>query len=89
MSKKGHKGPHVTKKSDNPAMPEIRGLDLKPGDHVILRVRQVKGLSDGPGALIEKEYIFVKKYPHHYSFKDLSGFRESFTAQELREIMVR
>ena len=54
-----------------------------------LRVRQVKGLSDGPGALIEKEYIFVKKYPHHYSFKDLSGFQKSFTAQELREIMVR
>lgn len=89
MSKKGHKGPHVTKKTDNPAMPEFKKLDLKPGDHVILRVRQVKGLSDVPGALIEKEYIFVKKYPHHYSFKDLSGFRESFTAQELREIMVR
>lgn len=89
MSKKGHKGPHVAKKTDNPAMPETRRLDLKPGDHVILRVRQVKGLSDGPGALIEKEYIFVKKYPHHYSFEDLSGFRESFTAPELREIMVR
>ena len=54
---------------------------------MILRVRQVKGLSDVPWALIEKEYIFVKKYPHHYSFKDLSGFRESFTAQELREII--
>lgn len=87
MSKKGHKGPHVTKKSDNPAMPETRRLDLNPGDHVILRVRQVKGLSDVPGALSEKEYIFVKKYPHHYSFKDLSGFWESFTAQELREII--
>ena len=63
MSKKGHKGPHVTEKSDNPAMPEIKKLDLKPGDHVILLVRQVKGLSDGPGALIEKEYIFIKKVP--------------------------
>lgn len=87
MSKKGHKGPHVAKKTDNPAMPEIRRPDLKPGDHVILRVRQVKGLSDGPGALIEKEYIFVKKYPHHYSFEDMNGFWESFTAQELREII--
>lgn len=87
MRKKGHKGPHVTKKSDNPAMPETRRLDLKPGDHVILRVRQVKGLSDGPGALIEKEHIFVKKYLHHYSFVDLNGFRESFTAQELMEII--
>ncbi len=89
MSKKGHKGPHVAKKTDNPAMPELRKLDLKPGDHVILLVRQPKGLSDGPTFLTEKEYIFVKKYPNHYSFKDLNGFRESFTAPELREIMVR
>ena len=31
MSKKGHKGPHVTKKTDNPSMPEFKKLDLKPG----------------------------------------------------------
>ena len=88
MSKKGHKGPHVAKKTDNPAMPEFKKLDLKPGDHVILLVRQPKGLSDGPTSLVEKEYIFIKKYPNHYSFEDLNGFRESFSAHELREIMV-
>lgn len=89
MEKKGHKGPHVAKKTDNPAMPETRRLDLKPGDHVILLVRQPKGLSDGPTWLVEKEYIFINKYPNHYSFEDLNGFRESFSAHELREIMVR
>lgn len=88
MSKKGHKGPHVAKKTDNPAMPETRRLDLKPGDHVILLVSERRA-KDWGLQQIEKEFVFIKKYPYHYSFEDLNGFREIFTAQELREIMVR
>ena len=87
MSKKGHKGPHVAKKTDNPAMPQIRRLDLKPGDHVTLLVSERRA-KDWGLQQIEKEFVFIKKYPHHYSFEDLSGFRESFSAHELREIMV-
>ena len=86
MSKKGHKGPHVAKKTDNPAMPEIRRLDLKPGDHVTLLVSERRA-KDWGLQQIEKEFVFIKKYQYHYSFEDLSGFRESFTAQELREII--
>lgn len=88
MSKKGHKGPHVAKKTDNPAMPEIRGLDLKPGDHVTLLVSERRA-KDWEFQQIEKEFVFIKKYQYHYFFEDLNGFRESFTTQELREIMAR
>ena len=86
MSKKGHKGPHVRKKTDNPAMPEFKKLDLKPGDHVTLMVSERRA-KDWGLQQTEKEFVFIKKYPHHYSFEDLNGFRESFTAQELRKII--
>lgn len=55
---------------------------------MVLLVKQPKGLGDGPTSFVEKEYIFVKKYSHHYSFVDLNGFRESFLENELSQIMV-
>lgn len=78
----------MAKKTDNPALPSIMRINLRPGDHVVLLVKQPKGLGDGPTSFVEKEYIFVKKYSHHYSFVDLNGFRESFLENELSQIMV-
>lgn len=80
---------HITKMSDNPPLPKAhQSIDLKPGDHVILMVREQR-VRDWKFFLVEKEFIFVKKYPFYYSFEDLNGFRESFSAHELREIMVK
>ena len=88
MWKKRYESEHLAKKTDNPEFPSVAHINLRPGDHVVLLVKQLKGLSNGPASLVEKEYIFVKKYPHHYSFVDLNGFRESFLEHELSQIMV-
>ena len=88
MKKKERKWVHISKRSENPQMPEIKKMEMKPGDHVTLLVSERRA-KDWGLQQIEKEFVFIKKYPHHYSFEDLNGFRESFTTQELREIMVR
>ncbi|MCI9245589.1 MAG: hypothetical protein HFJ30_00305 [Clostridia bacterium] len=34
-----------------------------------------------------REYIFVKKYPSHYSYQEMNvGYRESFLLQDLVQI---
>lgn len=88
MRRKRYESEHLAKRTDNPDLPKTAHINLRPGDHVVLLVKQLKGLSDWPASLVRKEYIFVKKYPHHYSFVGLNGFRESFLEQELSQIMV-
>ena len=67
----------VAKKSVNPHMPLLKKIELLPGDHVILSVKKLDGSHRGYFT-IKKEYIFIKKYPHHYLFEDLMGFHECF-----------
>lgn len=76
----------VAKKSVNPLRPLFREIELQPGEHVILRVKKLDGSHRGYFT-IEKEYIFLKRYPNFYLFKDLMGFHECFLPVELQHVM--
>ena len=40
MKKKERKWVHISKRSENPQMPEIKKMEMKPGDHVTLLVSE-------------------------------------------------
>lgn len=82
MRKKCCKIDRGIKLSNDPKPQKRARIRLTQGQKVTLKRNPDKG---DPSR--EKSYTFVKEYPHHYSFLDAAGHRESFIEMELWQRM--